>query len=122
MPLMPVRVRRAFTLIELLVVVGIIAVLISILLPVLRSAREQALSVQCLSQLRQCGQMIYIYASQNRGMIPPTNNQQVDKFTKGDTQIKAGSTGTGETNTNVYYPNLREAINRITNPRRASWT
>jgi prepilin-type N-terminal cleavage/methylation domain-containing protein len=115
------RARRAFTLIELLVVIGIIAVLVGILLPALRSAREQSVSLQCLSNLRSCGQLIYIYANQNRGMLPPTNNQQVDKFPKGDTQIKAGSTGTGETNTGVFYPNLREALDRIANPGRPPW-
>src|SRR5262249_30827608 len=114
-------VRRAFTLVELLVVIGIIAVLIGVLLPALRAAREQAASVQCLANLRACGQLIYIYANQNKGMIPPPNNQQVDKSTKGDTQIKAGSTGTGESNTGVFYPNVREIFNPLANPSRQPW-
>ncbi len=66
----PTSVRYAFTLIELLVVVAIIAVLMAILLPALNGARERAKEVACLSNLRQIGVGIRIYADENNGYMP----------------------------------------------------
>jgi len=69
---MPIRSTRraAFTLVELLVVIGIIALLISILLPALGKARKQALNANCMSNLRTIGQAITIYAAENKGKVP----------------------------------------------------
>jgi len=62
--------RKAFTLVELLVVIGIIAVLIAMLLPALKKAREAALSVNCLSNMRQCYIGFQMYMNDNNGLIP----------------------------------------------------
>ncbi len=63
--------REAFTLIELLVVISIISLLISILLPSLSRAREQAKSVHCLARLREFGTAIATYENISQGVLPP---------------------------------------------------
>ena len=67
------RQASGFTLIELLVVVSIIALLVSILLPALSSAREQAKRVVCASNQHQIGIGILLYAEDNVGLVPPCN-------------------------------------------------
>jgi len=76
---MSTRKARAFTLVELLVVIGIIALLISILLPALSKARKQANTARCLSTLRQVAMGFQFYANDFKGALPPTKQSLPDK-------------------------------------------
>ena len=62
-----------FTLIELLVVIAIIAILAGLLLPVLSRAKSQALSVACISNLKQLEACWHLYAHDNADYLPPNN-------------------------------------------------
>ena len=63
---------RGFSLVELLVVIGIIALLISIMLPSLCASKERANRVKCASNLRQIGVGMRLYANDNKGQFPRT--------------------------------------------------
>ena len=89
--------RWAFTLIELLVVVAIIALLISILLPSLAGAREQARSVQCLANLRSIGNGVWQYAQDYEGLLPGPLHPPVYRRTGGDENWPAMNPDTEQT-------------------------
>jgi prepilin-type N-terminal cleavage/methylation domain-containing protein/prepilin-type processing-associated H-X9-DG protein len=86
--------QRGFTLVELLVVIGIIAVLIGILLPVIGRARKQANTTACMAALRSLGQTLAIYTSENKGSYP------FSYYTS--TAPAGGVTAEGDSNAAVY--------------------
>ncbi len=64
------RLSKGFTLIELLVVIAIIGILAGILLPVLSRARESARRTQCMSNIKQIGMGLIMYANENSATFP----------------------------------------------------
>lgn len=75
MPLLaPSHRRHAFTLIELLTVIAIIGILAAILVPVVGKVRDNARRSECISNLRQIGGALFLYAADNKNKLPPVSS------------------------------------------------
>lgn len=89
--------KRKFTLIELLVVIAIIAILAALLMPALQRARMAAQSAKCLSNLKQLGSAVIMYAGDNKEWLPYATTQFSWPMT-------ITASGNGFTNdTNMFY-------------------
>ena len=97
--------KRGFTLVELLVVIGIIALLVSILLPALNRARQHAQTIQCLSNMRQIGAACMMYSNNNNGVIIPLDYR--------DLTVPAGPNGYSASD---FWPTILVAMNYLSYP------
>ncbi len=82
----PIPRRRGFTLVELLVVIGIIALLISILLPALNRAREHGQRVTCAAQMREMTTAWQMYSTENKGLLVPCSTDALGWIQTGNTE------------------------------------
>jgi prepilin-type N-terminal cleavage/methylation domain-containing protein len=82
--------NRGFTLIELLVVIAIIAILAAMLLPALSSAKERAMRISCVNNLKQMGVAMVIYCSES-GEVLPTKTANIDQFPQNGFYLFASS-------------------------------
>ena len=110
----PIRTKKGFTLIELLVVISIIALLLAIIGPSLKKAKEAGMRIMCLSNLRGLTQAVHLYNLDNDGDFPSghtkTNSSWVDARGLRELNLNLWDLTAGSEIGKVFHPIRQQMI------------